>query len=114
MSADEKLKLLKAMFDGDVSDEMLNAYLTIAGQEVIERAYPYDQDVTEVPDRYAVLQVEIALYKLNKRGGEGEISHSENGINRSYETADTPKSMLDRIVPMCGTFGSTNESTTTE
>ena len=36
-----------------------------------------------IRDRYSYLQVEIATYLLNKRGGEGELSHSENGISRS-------------------------------
>ena len=48
------------------------------------------------------LQVEIATYLLNKRGGEGELSHSENGISRSYENGDVPESMMRQIVPMAG------------
>ena len=84
------------------SDDVLNAYLAIAGRKIINRAYPYDNTVTEVPARYEYLQCEIAAYLLNKRGAEGEISHSENGINRTYENADVPDSMLREITPMCG------------
>ena len=43
---------------------------------------------------------------LNKRGAEGEVSHTENGISRTYEKADIPTSMLRTIVPHCGTFSS--------
>ena len=39
---------------------------------------------------------------LNKRGAEGQTSHSENGISRSYENADIPESMLKSIIPFCG------------
>ena len=56
----------------------------------------------EVPEQYSYLQVEIATYLLNKRGGEGELSHSENGISRSYENGDVPESMMRQIVPMYG------------
>ena len=86
----------------DFSDDMLLAYLTIAGRKIIDRAYPYDGEVTVVPKRYEILQCEIAVYLLNKRGAEGETSHSENGISRSYENADVPESMLSVIVPFVG------------
>ena len=62
------------------------AFLSVAGQKIIQRAYPFSVDVTEVPDKYATNQVEIACYLLNKRGAEGETYHSEGGINRSTRT----------------------------
>ena len=107
MTEIEKLTLLRVMVDEPAnksswSDEVLLSYLTLAGRKIINRAYPYDDTVTEVPIRYGVLQCEIATYLLNKRGAEGETGHSENGISRSYESADVPESMLRDIVPMCG------------
>ena len=84
------------------TDDVLMAYLTIAGRKILNRAYPYDANVTEVPVRYGYLQCEIATYLLNKRGADGEISHSENGISRTYENADVPDSMLRDVVPHCG------------
>ena len=84
------------------SDDAIHAYLTIAGRKIINRAYPYDDTVTEVPARYGYLQCEIATYLLNKRGAEGEISHSENGISRTYESASIPESMLRDVTPVCG------------
>ena len=103
----EKLTLCRAMTEQPAtaegwSDDVLQTYLTIAGQKIINRAYPYDVSVTEVPRRYGYLQCEIAAYLLNKRGAEGETSHSENGISRSYESADVPDSMLSDVIPHCG------------
>lgn len=103
----EKLALCRAMVEQSAdaagwSDDVLKSYLTIAGQKILNRAYPYDDTVTEVPRRYSVLQCEIAAYLLNKRGAEGEISHSENGISRMYENADVPDSMLSDVIPHCG------------
>ena len=107
MTAADKLALCRAMVGTPAdaegySDDILNSYLNLAGQKIINRAYPYDDTVTEVPRRYGVLQCEIAAYLLNKRGAEGETSHSENGISRTYESADVPESMLSDVLPHCG------------
>lgn len=106
MTEVEKLAMLRVMVgqpnEGDWSDDVLISYLAIAGQKIINRAYPYDDTVTEVPRRYGYLQCDIATYLLNKRGAEGETAHSENGISRSYERADVPESMLSEVVPHVG------------
>jgi len=104
MTEQEKLTALKAMVGGSDTDEVLSTYLLIAGKKIIARAYPYKDDVTEVPSKYDTLQLEIAAYLLNKRGAEGQTSHSENGISRSYENADVPASMLKAITPHVGVF----------
>lgn len=106
MTEIEKLAMCRVMVEQPAtadgwSDDIINAYLTIAGRKIIERRFPYDDTVTEVPVRYGVLQCEIAAYLLNKRGAEGEISHSENGISRTYENADVPDSMLADVLPHC-------------
>ena len=104
----EKLSLLRVMVgqpnEGDWADDVLISYLTIAGQKIINRAYPYDDTVTEVPRRYGYLQCDIAAYLLNKRGAEGQTAHSENGVNRSYASADIPEAMLGEVVPHVGVF----------
>lgn len=97
----EKIKLVKAM-SGETDVDTVSAYLSLAGDKICRRAYPFDPDVTEVPERYQFLQIEIAVYLLNKRGGEGETSHSENGISRTYESGDVPASMMRQVVPMAG------------
>ena len=107
MNDKDKFALLRAMVEQPAdaegwSDDILNSYLNVAGQKILNRAYPYDDTVTEVPRRYCVLQCEIAAYLLNKRGAEGEISHSENGISRMYENADVPDSMLNEVMSHCG------------
>ena len=106
MTEVEKLSMLRVMVgqpnEGDWSDDVLISYLNIAGRKIINRAYPYDDTVVDVPRRYSYLQCDIANYLLNKRGAEGEISHGENGISRSYESADVPESMLGEVVPHVG------------
>ena len=103
MTEQEKLDLLKAMMgDSTESNIVLSTYLKIAGEKIINKAYPYSTDITEVPKRYDILQCEIAAYLINKRGAEGQTSHSENGISRSYENADIPASMLSSVTPHVG------------
>lgn len=102
MTESEKLNAVRAMVDSDDTDDVLSTYLTLAGRKIIARAYPYDNSVKEVPEQYDFLQCEIAAYMLNKRGAEGQTSHSENGISRQYENADIPSSMLKVITPYCG------------
>ena len=102
MTQAEKLTLLKAMVGSSDTEEVLLAYLDIAGAKIINRAFPYGTDEPVIPARYDFLQCEIAAYLLNKRGAEGQTGHSENGISRSYESADVPESMLGAVTPMVG------------
>ena len=107
MTIAEKIAQVRVMVgkpvdDTDWSDSVLLAYLNIAGQKIINHAYPYSPNQVDVPSKYEYLQCEIATYLLNKRGAEGQTGHSENGISRSYESADIPKSMLSGITPYCG------------
>lgn len=104
MTDTEKLTMLKAM-TGEKDESVLSTYLSIAGNKVLKRAYPFDSTVTVVPDRYAYNQVEIAVYLVNKRGAEGETAHSENGISRSYEDGDVPPTLLREIVPCASLIG---------
>ena len=102
MKQTEKLTLLKAMVGSSDTEDVLLAYLDIAGGKIMNRAYPYGTEETEVPARYEFLQCEIAAYLLNKRGAEGQVAHSENGISRSYESADVPESLIGAVTPMIG------------
>lgn len=97
----DNVSMVKAI-TGETDEAVINVYLDIAGQKIIARAYPFRGDVSDVPDKYKTLQCEIAAYMLNKRGAEGQTGHSENGINRTYENADVPASMMSIIVPECG------------
>jgi len=104
--ADTNLKLeqLKSLLDisGTDEDALLLTLLSISAQKILDRVYPYDSTVTEVPNRYAMKQVEIAVYLYNKRGAEGQTAHNENGINRTYESADVPESLMRGITPYVG------------
>lgn len=97
----DKIAMVQAL-SGEKDESTVSAYLAIAGNKICRKAYPFDPTVQEVPEQYGYTQVEIAVYLLNKRGAEFEISHSENGISRTYEDADVPSSIMRQIVPMVG------------
>lgn len=97
----DNLTMVKVMCS-ETDETIINAYLDIAAEKILSRAYPFSQEVTEVPARYKLLQCEIAAYLINKRGAEGQTGHSENGISRTYGSADVPESLLSAITPMCG------------
>lgn len=101
MTDSEKIAMVKAMC-GETDDDIISAYLALAGNKICRIAYPFDDTVTEVPEKYAYVQIDAAVYLLNKRGAEGQSGHTENGISRSYENADLPASMLRSVVPMVG------------
>ena len=91
---------------GITDEDIIGVFLKIAKEKIVERAYPFDDtDDKEMPSRYGFLQCEIAAYLLNKRGGEGETQHSENGIERTYESASVPDSMLKEVVPFSKALG---------
>ena len=43
----------------------------------------------------------MCVSAIAKIGAEGELSHSENGVSRTYTSAnDYPKDLLQQIVPL--------------
>lgn len=101
MTKAEKIELVKAMSE-ETDESIISAYLNLAGSKICRIAYPYDFTVTDCPARYEHLQIEAAVYLLNKRGGEGETIHIENGITRHYESGDLPTALVKQIVPLAG------------
>lgn len=103
MTEMEKKAALTLMTE-ESDDVTLSTYLSIAAEKVVRKCYPFDTSKTEVPDRYAMTQIEIAAYLLNKRGAEGQVLHIEGGIHRHYGGADVPDEMLAGVIPFAGTF----------
>lgn len=107
MTMEKKIDMLRRMMDGDETDEgILEVFLELAAQKILNRMYQFpefweDYEGLEVPDRYVMIQLNIAVYMLNKRGAEGEIQHIENGIHRNYGSSDIPDSLLKDVMPHC-------------
>ena len=62
MTEDEKIAVLRGMVDDEDSDSVLSVYLKIAGERILRKSYPFDDAIKKVPDKYYMLQCEIAAY----------------------------------------------------
>lgn len=101
MTSAEKLAAFKVLISPDTdTDEVLTSMLAAAESLILNRMYPFGyEDSQVVPKRYEQIQLQLAVELYTKRGAEGQSSHSENGISRSW-TEKSP--LLSRIVPHCG------------
>lgn len=107
MTSEKKLSTVKKLLEinDTENDEVLSAYLAMAGDAILRKMYPFKEiDTKIVPDRYSLLQCDIAVYLYQKRGAEGEMTHTENGITRVYENGSIPITMLAQVMPYVGVF----------
>lgn len=106
MNNQELLDFTKRLLDKTTTEEdgLIQDYLAIAREIILNRIHPYKPTLPneEVPDKYHILQCRIVVDLYNKRGAEGEVAHGENGVNRTYESANVSKSLLKEIVPKAG------------
>lgn len=108
MTRAEKIAMVKTLVESDpgATDEVVGVYLNLALNAMLERLYPYDSDKDsgDVPVRYDTLQCELAARYYLRRGGQGEINHEENGVNRQYGTVDD-EDVLKRLTPFAKVGG---------
>lgn len=104
MTDEEMLSMTSVLVDDARLEQYVPTYLNMAKGAVIARIFPFrdDADWTNVPNRHHMRTCEIACYLINRRGAEGETSHSENGTSRSYESAGIPESYFDGMIPFAG------------
>lgn len=86
----------------EADDAVLEDYLEQAKCAIMERRYPFQEWPDELESRYLDLQYRCALALYQKRGGQFEISHGENGVQRNYASEDIPESLLRKVTPLVG------------
>ena len=97
-----QLERLKIRITEKVSDAVLEDILESAKAVILSRRFPFGEQPTEIEDKYKDLQIRIAVEMFNKRGAEGETAHSENGVSRSYASANVSEDLLKEITPKVG------------
>lgn len=97
-----QLERLKIRITEDVTDNELEDILESAKAVILSRRFPFGEQPTEIEERYKDLQIRIAVEMFNKLGAEGEISHSENGVSRSYSSTSVSEELLREITPKAG------------
>ena len=97
-----QLERLKIRITENVLDEELEDLLESAKAVILSRRFPFGEVPDEIENRYKDLQIRIAVEMFSKRGAEGEVSHSENGISRTYASASVSEVLLREITPKGG------------
>lgn len=88
----------------DASEEDIEILLDIAKSVIINKRFPFGDGSEELEPRYRSLQIRIALEIDSKSGAEGQLSHSENGVSRTYSSAGVSPELLNEITPKGGVF----------
>ena len=108
MNGSEKTLMVRTLVENDVgaTDAAIAVYLNLACNAMLERLYPYDsaKGTEDIPERYDTIQCELAARYYLRRGGQGEINHEENGVNRQYASADD-EDILRRLTPFAKVGG---------
>lgn len=80
----------------DIQDEIMDAI------DAVNERRRFDATPSKLYEtKYESLIVSLALASITKYGAEGETAHSENGINRNYDSSSNyPESLMSRIVPL--------------
>lgn len=108
MTGSEKKTMVRTLCENDAgaTDEIIAVYLDLAGHAMLERLFPYDsaKEATDIPSRYDTIQCELAARYFLRRGGQGEINHEENGVNRQYGSVDDAD-ILQRLTPFAKVGG---------
>lgn len=108
----EKIAYLKNMLKPDTpSDDELTALLYVTKGAILNARYPFGYEGDpEVPLKYEHIQMLACITLWNKKGAEGQTSHTENGIARTYEAGDIPETLLKKIMPLVGSVTPSEKS----
>lgn len=104
MTKADKINAVKILIQPDsASDDLLGFLVDQAEAIVLNKRYPFGiPEQATVPVQYEQIQIRIAVELYSKMGAEGQTAHNENGIARTWESADISPSLLRGITPLCG------------
>lgn len=91
MTQEQKLTLMRTLIGktDTADDSYLCALLDIAEREILAWRYSYAESTPEeVPAAYEMTQIYAAIAGYDQAGAEGQLTHTENGINRTWRYED--------------------------
>lgn len=93
-----QLERLKIRIPEEQNDNILEDFLLSSKLRILARRNPFSEikETDELESQYYDLQIRLAVQMYNMHGAEGESSHSENGISRTYESYDM---LLKEVAP---------------
>lgn len=108
MTDAEKVTMVQTLVESDpaATADVVAVYLNLACSTMLEQLFPLHTDKTaaDIPARYDMIQCELAARYFLRRGGQGEISHEENGVNRTYGSVDD-QDILRKLTPFAKVGG---------
>jgi hypothetical protein len=89
--------------DSRVSQETISTYLAIAEQRILQRMYPFKDDLSALilPTKHEHDVCELASRMIIRRGFEGQTHSTENGVHRVFKTVDD-EDILMRVTQCVG------------
>jgi len=86
------------------SDEVLNTYLEMARDEILQFMYHLvggvPEDVTDVPSRYEGIQIYAVVVGWTHAGAEGQGLSIENGVHRDFRYSDMLDYIHNNVLPI--------------
>lgn len=105
MTMAEKVEMTMALMgEADSSlEEKIEIYLNAAGKEILAWRYSYSGNPAQnVPEEYEMTQIHAVIAGYSQSGAEGQGSHSENGIARTFRYPDMLHYIRANVVPLAG------------
>jgi hypothetical protein len=107
MTDAQKLLTVKTLLDDGTgylpSDDKLNTYITLAGNEILAWKYHLvggvPGDVVSVPFADEGAQVYAVIAGYTHAGAEGEQTHIENGVHRHFIYEDMIGYIRNHVLP---------------
>lgn len=104
ITEEQQLEEMRQVILGDKSnsseDETFKVMLKKAKNRYLNLVYPFDRDITELPDdRAREWQTNCAIELYNLDGDENLTSYSENGLSESYGKAGLSEGLLSELPP---------------
>ena len=107
MTDAQKLEIVKTLLDDGTgnmpSDEKLNTYIILAGNEILSWKYHLiggvPSTVTEVPSIDDGAQIYAVVAGYTHAGAEGEQTHIENGVHRHFIYEDMIGYIRNHVLP---------------
>lgn len=103
MTDDIQRLQLRLGLNGAEDYDLIEDLLQSAESAILCRRFPFGyENGTALPEQYHDLKLRIAMDLYNKIGAEGQLTHTENGVQRTYESGWISESLLREVTPMVG------------
>lgn len=102
---EQKIQEMRLELLGDINDDSCDDIFTLKLKQAkyiaLETLYPFDKEITELPQRVNdSWQVRCAIELYNQQGTEGYSQYSENGLSWSKAGGGLiSKELMEELVP---------------